>query len=58
MTLALEPEAASLYCRKVPNSVKRDGNDGPSIAKFGEGEKYLIMDLGGRDYYNDGIIDF
>lgn len=47
LTLALEPEAASLYCRRVPNSVVRDPGDGPSIANFTAGAKYLIMDLGG-----------
>ncbi|XP_060082611.1 heat shock 70 kDa protein 12A-like [Ylistrum balloti] len=47
LTLALEPEAASLYCRRVPSSVVRAPGDGPSIAKFQAGTKYLIMDLGG-----------
>ncbi|XP_033742695.1 heat shock 70 kDa protein 12A-like isoform X2 [Pecten maximus] len=47
LTLALEPEAASLYCRRVPNSVVRHPGDGPSIANFQAGAKYLIMDLGG-----------
>ncbi|XP_033731577.1 heat shock 70 kDa protein 12A-like [Pecten maximus] len=47
LTLALEPEAASLYCRKVPSSVDRKAGGGPSIANFKAGAKYLIMDLGG-----------
>ncbi|XP_021364095.1 heat shock 70 kDa protein 12A-like [Mizuhopecten yessoensis] len=60
LTLALEPEAASLYCRKVPSSVVR-ADDGPSIANFQAGAKYLIMDLGGgtiditaHEVLNDG----
>ncbi|XP_033731576.1 heat shock 70 kDa protein 12B-like, partial [Pecten maximus] len=47
LTLALEPEAASLYCRQVPRSVDRTTGGRPSIANFKAGDKYLLMDLGG-----------
>lgn len=49
LTLALEPEAASIYCRKLKMSDcgGRTFGGGPTIPSFKAGDKYLIMDLGG-----------
>ncbi|XP_052280504.1 heat shock 70 kDa protein 12A-like [Dreissena polymorpha] len=43
LTLALEPEAASLYCRHLP--VKKDGDC--SLSTLKAGTKYLVLDAGG-----------
>ncbi|KAH3834058.1 hypothetical protein DPMN_107376 [Dreissena polymorpha] len=43
LTLALEPEAASLYCRHLP--VQREGES--SLSSFRVGKKYLVLDAGG-----------
>ncbi|XP_045204106.2 heat shock 70 kDa protein 12A-like [Mercenaria mercenaria] len=48
LTIALEPEAASLYCRNLP--VERHVGDKTmkfSLAKFKAGTKYLVLDAGG-----------
>ncbi|OWF55325.1 heat shock 70 kDa protein 12A-like [Mizuhopecten yessoensis] len=59
LTLALEPEAASLYCRYVPvynrraihqstEDLTRPGADTPdNFDNFGAGTTYMILDLGG-----------
>ncbi|XP_052225981.1 heat shock 70 kDa protein 12A-like isoform X2 [Dreissena polymorpha] len=43
LMLALEPEAASLYCRHLP--VQIDGES--SLSTFHAGQKYLVLDAGG-----------
>ncbi|XP_052283210.1 heat shock 70 kDa protein 12A-like isoform X3 [Dreissena polymorpha] len=43
LSIALEPEAASLYCRHLP--VLCDGES--SILTFQTGKKYLVVDAGG-----------
>ncbi|XP_060594200.1 heat shock 70 kDa protein 12A-like isoform X2 [Ruditapes philippinarum] len=45
LTIALEPEAASLYCRHLP--VEKCGSDKMSLSKFGAGKRYLVLDAGG-----------
>ncbi|XP_052089534.1 heat shock 70 kDa protein 12A-like isoform X1 [Mytilus californianus] len=47
LTLALEPEAASLYCRKVPVSIKEEDDGGKVIAAMDVGSKYVVLDQGG-----------
>ncbi|XP_033749379.1 heat shock 70 kDa protein 12A-like [Pecten maximus] len=59
LTLALEPEAASLYCRYVPvydsNAISRSCEDltqpvadrSDNFNYFGPGTSYMILDLGG-----------
>jgi hypothetical protein len=47
LTLALEPEVASLFCRHLPVE-KRQGRDNMSLAKFQAGRKYLVLDAGGK----------
>ncbi|XP_052787474.1 heat shock 70 kDa protein 12A-like [Mya arenaria] len=44
LTIALEPEAASLFCRHL--SVEKSGNQ-TSLAKFTAGKRYLVLDAGG-----------
>lgn len=49
LTLALEPEAASIYCNSLPLSkfVKGSGLEG-----FEVGHKYLVLDAGGKFHYH------
>ncbi|KAH3738013.1 hypothetical protein DPMN_044616 [Dreissena polymorpha] len=44
LTIALEPEAASIYCRHIP--VELDGTSGIA-SSFRFGKKYLVLDAGG-----------
>lgn len=44
LKIALEPEAASIYCQTFPSPGSKD------ITKIGA--KYMVVDLGGR-YGND-----
>ncbi|XP_052793952.1 heat shock 70 kDa protein 12A-like [Mya arenaria] len=44
LTVALEPEAASLFCRLLP--VERSGNK-TSLGKLKAKQKYLVLDAGG-----------
>ncbi|XP_052793770.1 heat shock 70 kDa protein 12A-like [Mya arenaria] len=47
LSLALEPEAASLFCRYLPVS-KVCGADGTTaIQNFAPGKRYLVLDAGG-----------
>ncbi|OWF41867.1 Heat shock 70 kDa protein 12B [Mizuhopecten yessoensis] len=48
LVLALEPEAASLYCKHIPVDRMDTGNPGEtSIIPFQEGMSYMVLDLGG-----------
>lgn len=42
--LALEPEAASLYCMHLP--IHKD-SDNSNYGVFKSGEKYMVVDAGG-----------
>ena len=44
LMIALEPEAASLYCRYLP--IKK-GDEGNSLVSFQPGTKYIVLDAGG-----------
>ncbi|XP_052795059.1 heat shock 70 kDa protein 12A-like [Mya arenaria] len=46
LTIALEPEAASLYCRHLPVE-KNKGSKAASLAQFKTGTKYMVLDCGG-----------
>jgi len=46
--LALEPEAASIYCRRVQVSVETIGPGRRVIASMHEGTKYVVVDQGGK----------
>ncbi|XP_045204844.2 heat shock 70 kDa protein 12A-like [Mercenaria mercenaria] len=43
--IALEPEAASIYCRQLP--ITRDPQTETGMTKFPSGTRYLILDCGG-----------
>lgn len=45
--IALEPEAAALYCRILPLEKFVSGGGG-SLGVFRPGSKYMVVDLGGK----------
>ncbi|KAK3602710.1 hypothetical protein CHS0354_017152 [Potamilus streckersoni] len=46
LVLALEPEAASIYCKE--QAIIKEAKDGGAILRhFNPGEKYMVLDLGG-----------
>ncbi|XP_069129616.1 heat shock 70 kDa protein 12A-like isoform X1 [Argopecten irradians] len=45
LTIALEPEAASLYCKHLP--VEKMGGSEQGFTCFSNGSKYLVLDAGG-----------
>lgn len=49
--IALEPEAASIYCLFQENS--RASNERSLLNRTGQ--KYMIIDLGGKQLYTYGI---
>lgn len=48
LQLALEPEAASLFCKFIPTE-KQTNEDGQNIklVPFSAGTRYMVLDLGG-----------
>ncbi|XP_052794098.1 heat shock 70 kDa protein 12A-like [Mya arenaria] len=46
LSIALEPEAASLFCRHLPIQ-QFSGNCGKSLKTFDVGSKYMVLDAGG-----------
>ena len=46
LTIALEPEAASIFCRHLPLDRFED-SCGDNVAKYPPGTKYMILDAGG-----------
>ncbi|VDI40444.1 Hypothetical predicted protein [Mytilus galloprovincialis] len=48
LSLALEPEAASLYCRKVPMSIKE--SELKTLTLLGSGISYVVLDMGGGTF--------
>ncbi|XP_052064446.1 heat shock 70 kDa protein 12A-like isoform X1 [Mytilus californianus] len=47
LILALEPEAASLYCRKMPIFVEEKQDGDKTISQLPIGSKYIVLDQGG-----------
>jgi hypothetical protein len=47
LKIALEPEAASLYCRYLP---VQKGHEENFLASFEPGTKYIVLDAGGRSF--------
>ncbi|WAQ98267.1 HS12B-like protein, partial [Mya arenaria] len=45
LTIALEPEAASLFCMRVP--IKSQAEASTTVSQFQEGTKYMVVDAGG-----------
>ena len=50
LTIALEPEAASLFCRQIP--VEKSNQCKGSLSSFKPGSKYMVLDAGGRFLVN------
>ena len=48
LTLALEPEAASLYCRYIPTFQSGVHEDVGTFDIFKPKTKYMVVDLGGK----------
>ncbi|XP_052064447.1 heat shock 70 kDa protein 12A-like isoform X2 [Mytilus californianus] len=46
LILALEPEAASLYCRKMPIFVEEKQDGDKTISQLPIGSKYIVLDQG------------
>ncbi|XP_062615746.1 heat shock 70 kDa protein 12A-like [Saccostrea cucullata] len=46
LVIALEPEAASIYCKHLPVN-KIEGDNKKSLDSFSPGTKYLVLDAGG-----------
>lgn len=46
LSIALEPEAASLYCQLIPTD-KIHGSEGATFTVGKPGSKYMVIDLGG-----------
>lgn len=47
LSIALEPEAASLYCQLLPTD-KTYTKNGATFAAASAGSKYMVIDLGGK----------
>ena len=50
LTIALEPEAASFYCRLGTEEVHSTSRKEKKDMKFKAGEKMLIIDAGGKTH--------
>lgn len=50
LTIALEPEAASMYCKNIP-LVQLTNKE---FDIFSKGNQYLILDAGGMHYISNG----
>ena len=51
LTIALEPEAASVYCMRLPKDMLRGGGQqvkGAAVGPFSKGVKYMVVDIGGK----------
>lgn len=47
LTLALEPEAASVFIKHMNVNVQRDSDEGPCLSPYGPETRYMVLDLGG-----------
>lgn len=48
MTIALEPEAASIYCQYL--KIAKEDTLSPSLGVVTPGTKYMVTDLGGKNF--------
>jgi hypothetical protein len=47
--IALEPEAASLYCKYITIKKQKDGKaDSGVLSSFEPGARYMVVDAGGK----------
>lgn len=49
--IALEPEAASIFCKELPVEKFEGGSD--NINVFSPGQRYLVLDAGGKNNFNN-----
>ncbi|XP_071125378.1 heat shock 70 kDa protein 12A-like [Mytilus edulis] len=47
LTLALEPEAASVFIKHMNVNVQRAQDEGPTLSPYDPGTRYMVLDLGG-----------
>lgn len=50
LVIALEPEAASIFCKELPVEKFEGGSD--NINVFSTGQRYLVLDAGGNNNYH------
>ena len=55
LMIALEPEAASIFCRHLPQTRFRQG-DYVDLATFQEGTQYMLLVAGGMDIQKTGHV--
>lgn len=48
LTMCLEPEAAYLYCQRLPSTKLMGSPVTRSFLSFSAGAKFMIIDLGGK----------
>jgi len=55
LIIALEPEAASLFCQHIPVEKLRGGE---GIRPFTPGNRYLVLDAGGKRLYHSNLFKY
>jgi len=58
LTLALEPEAASIHCRRQPVTIATQEDGNKAIAGMQKGDKYVVFDQGGKIQSIDGYLKY
>lgn len=56
LLIALEPEAASLYCKHLPVERLQAEGGAQGFVAFSKGSKYLVLDCGGTVYSMQHLI--
>ncbi|XP_069110662.1 heat shock 70 kDa protein 12A-like [Argopecten irradians] len=47
LTLALEPEAAAIYCKEIAVKANTESGESRDLSAFTSGEQFLLLDIGG-----------
>lgn len=61
LSIALEPEAASVYCMRRPVDMLAGADSfksGSVVGPFSKGVKYMVVDIGGKFISNINIIPY
>lgn len=56
LSLAIEPEAASLFCRHLPVEQIRGADGEASLSCLAPGKRYLVLDAGGIAVFKVNLI--
>lgn len=56
LSLALEPESAAIFCKEQALN-KVGGVDGIYLRAFDPGQKYIVVDCGGRAFVYRGVVE-